>query len=194
MKCLHKYILSLSLSLFLSLFLSFFLSLYLPLSLCFQTENCSSVYQGELCAGLCPSSLVSVVPGNVTTNLQLLFSILSIAGESCKAEDAVLKEFFCQFVYLPCNDNQPTLPSREVCRRLRDESCAYEWGQVSGNKEYSSLLPDCELLPEDPEEVNCSDSKQHLRSCTRVGQREREREREGEREIGYVLARIYSIR
>ena len=89
----------------------------------------------------------------------MLFSVLNIATESCRSEEVVLGEFFCQYVYLPCNGDQPTLPSREVCRHLRDEACEYEWELVSEDEEYASLIPDCELLPEDSLEPDCSTSK-----------------------------------
>ena len=115
------------------------------------SDKCLLSYSGTAC-----TSHLSICSGQKTINsfdssTESFISLFPhlVTNPICKSEQSKIEDFLCRVAFQPCDDdNNIHLPNRTTCENIRDTICPIEWASLQNNTLYSSLLPNCNLLPD----------------------------------------------
>lgn len=115
------------------------------------SDKCLLTYNGSACTShLCSGQNTSLFDSLTESRLSGLIEAFSslVINQPCRSEQSKIEDFLCRVAFQPCDDdNNIHLPNRTTCESIRDTICPTEWGLLQ-NTMYSSLLPNCNLLPD----------------------------------------------
>lgn len=119
------------------------------------SDKCLLTYNGTACTShLCSGQNTSLFDSSTESTLSDLihFFPIIVTNQTCRSEQSKIEDFLCRVAFQPCDDdNNIHLPNRTTCESIRDTICRTEWASIQNNplySAYSTLLPNCNLLPD----------------------------------------------